>query len=1836
MMIVRGNDPLVNSEKFELDPGKGVINIGSDAENDIVIQHPSVRPFHMMLSYTEKPYQIIPLDPEAEISIRGVTVRSETAIPVTDLNEVRFGDFSFAQVVEGADGSDVESFSIIAIPEEEPQEESGALPAPLMFSTQDVSAPVFLTPAGQPVTPEPDEEIQDEVILVELIENEQTVAVEQTALFQLGITNGGPIVAAFDVAVEGVPAEWVTILPPRVNLFEGGRAGVTISITPPRKPTSSAGAHPLRFTVTSPNHAGRKTIKLATLNIEPYQDFSISDVAPMRKVIPFRKRYGAVEMEVRNRGNAPAHLRLMAQDDGNECQFQFLAPNGLMQLAQVEYTLPAGETQLAPIHIAPLRRSIVRFTPSQHPYRVSVTQTENETLSLFTMGTAIAKPLFGILEILLTMLILAGITFFLFTPRIINFQADNSIIGLGESTTLRWRTFFATHDLSITGIDEPVNSSNGEIEIFPTETVNTYQLSATTWLWKMLNLEPRQRAFTVLAVPNEPSINTFMVGDNDVLVGDSVLLRWSITNADKVILTVNGVSDVFENPEDFNGERNLFIDSNTLISLEAINALGTAVDSEYILARPPTIVIKRFEVDKTTIYKGEQVTILWEIDGTGMEDGGEVRISAFDSPLPLEGELTFFPEESMEFVLTVSNRKAKEVRILPVGVLDPDEPPVAPTINFFKAAPDTLVGAGEVELAWSVTGMFQDISIKNGEETIASGLSAQGFRTIDVEESGTYVLTAVNSDQSAGKDLTITVNPALLKARLSVSAISKTDSLSIGSKTIVSIIADAPSAGDPPPTGTVVVSDGTASCTISLPVTSCEMEFSTPGNKLITATYMGDSNYIQSESDPYTPSFYVMGNDLEIQISFTPSAEPYFFGQKVDLRVFATGSNPIRNPLGTVMLKRVCDSTANYLEPCAATQEGIYTLTAADGGLHIFEDLVIDQLGGNYGLQVIYTSDDYYDDKYTTVYKTVDGTILSPLSFSYTTGSLTPPYDISAPIPFNVTVTDDNPSALYAVPKGYATVSALHSDGTTRVTCAPEQAHLTAVDGRSSRTTCTLTLTQAGQWTVSADFTPVSDIWHTDESDVLGTVAVNTGTNITLLSPPASLTTYAETALSLNVLRTDFNSQVSTGALACSATSSTCTCSYDEDDTVWKCTVKPSVASVTGSTSRSVNFTYTPVVGQFLNSSSKSQTFSIVKANTTASMASPASLASYYIVGATLDVTIDAVHAAGGDDPSGTNNVTIQLGSGTCNASTGMSAPIAEVTTSLDTPRTFNLGSSYNTGSEMRFCYRYNGDGANGAYNASAWAASSAFLVRNTMVNLTVTTQPTAALTVGGSASVTVAVVNGESGANPTSGDIEFKLGSGTCNSSSGMTTGVIGTIPNGTLTGGNSLTKTVTLTNDHAIGADIRFCMRYAGSGSYGASSWVASTAFRVKAQPAIGAVSPATVAVVLSPNMDDYTEFTFPISNGVSLAPAQITVVDGSNTVICQGGAAGNTITTTNYKCQYVSVTSGTYKFQIASKLPGTITLTPKYTADERNLAATGTAFTVDARYEVTWVNQPALSNGIPLTWIAVEQADTLASMVTGISAKFSITNYSGYDNGVFELTPRVMKIINSVDQGLFSTTLSGCVINADFSVGCAEAKIDDSQTTAIRLVLQPSTGKAAYYTTSQLSSGYHTISVTANVLQYDGSPRLSFDCPEEGTDPAIRYFTITGLTDQQLPSAIDFSKGDFQLQLECVYEAAEDWCYDFFSGSGSPVRWTDAGEECKDEANYSNVPLTVQWLGIVEGLNQFKLTIKDNSFTGCAGRGGIIQTDIYARFYYGTGGSDYQTFEFVVSDDTNDRCN
>jgi hypothetical protein len=67
------------------------------------------------------------------------------------------------------------------------------------------------------------------------------------------------------------------------------------------------------------------------------------------------------------------------------------------------------------------------------------------------------------------------------------------------------------------------------------------------------------------------------------------------------------------------------------------------------------------------LSKGEQVMIEWNIEGT---DSGKIQIAPFTDELPARGSQPFFPQESMNFVMTAKSGELEELFMLPVKVFD--------------------------------------------------------------------------------------------------------------------------------------------------------------------------------------------------------------------------------------------------------------------------------------------------------------------------------------------------------------------------------------------------------------------------------------------------------------------------------------------------------------------------------------------------------------------------------------------------------------------------------------------------------------------------------------------------------------------------------------------------------------------------------------------------------------------------------------------------------------------------------------------------------------------------------------------------------------------------------------------------------------------------------------------------------------------------------------------------------------------------------------------------------------------------------------------------------------
>ena len=58
-------------EFYLLDVAKGLTNIGRDQENDVVLDDPDVASFQAMLDHRKRPYQLVLLSEEGQVSLDG-------------------------------------------------------------------------------------------------------------------------------------------------------------------------------------------------------------------------------------------------------------------------------------------------------------------------------------------------------------------------------------------------------------------------------------------------------------------------------------------------------------------------------------------------------------------------------------------------------------------------------------------------------------------------------------------------------------------------------------------------------------------------------------------------------------------------------------------------------------------------------------------------------------------------------------------------------------------------------------------------------------------------------------------------------------------------------------------------------------------------------------------------------------------------------------------------------------------------------------------------------------------------------------------------------------------------------------------------------------------------------------------------------------------------------------------------------------------------------------------------------------------------------------------------------------------------------------------------------------------------------------------------------------------------------------------------------------------------------------------------------------------------------------------------------------------------------------
>ena len=759
---------------YDLDPVKGTTNIGSDLENNIVIDSPEVPSFLAMIDHRERPYQIMILDQEGVVSLDGQPLQPNVGYELHGWSGLEINGHSLVLTENGHEAN---------VPHEANRAVAAAAQKEALPTTQSTAPGETAASSLQRLTLPPADQI-DEVLMAELSQRDSTVECEQTATYPLTVINGGDIVAAFDVAVEGLEPGWVVIEPASVNLNEGKRATITVAITPPRAPASRAGTHHFAIVVTSPDHPSRVTRLGATININPFYAFAVSDLSPRQVNTGWRKqaRTAVTNLTLVNKGNAEAVYRVDGEDDQHGCTFEYQQPStGSGRSArQTELRLLPDTAAALAIYVAPVKRRLIGFRKQSYSLTVTSLPLSGQQTPRSVLGQLQAAPLIGPWVLLGMLGVVAMLLVLIFHPYINEFKLTSpaDILG-GQSATVGWNTSPFVHlklmqettttdGAKTTEEVGSVGAPDGTKTFTPLQSVR-YRLLAGNFLSDLFPFMAGQSEWVAVNVkPVPPQIEAFNTQPSDrvqIVVGETANLVWRVIGADKI--TLIGSDGLAESnvPTD-TGSLNVSPAARTNYTLNAVNRYGKAERQLVIAVVTPTPTpvpkpsIIQFDVQPRVITEGQSVNITWEV--LNAETIKIVGISGTDK-YANKGTISNLPSApGVYYQLIATNGPPGAESTTTAGpfhviVNKAPPPPQMPVIAIFKALPeDGIVRGDSAQLQWTITGPTTDVTL-SGPDISMKGLQATGSQQIAPDKTSLYILTAVNGPVNAVSSQTVKV-----------------------------------------------------------------------------------------------------------------------------------------------------------------------------------------------------------------------------------------------------------------------------------------------------------------------------------------------------------------------------------------------------------------------------------------------------------------------------------------------------------------------------------------------------------------------------------------------------------------------------------------------------------------------------------------------------------------------------------------------------------------------------------------------------------------------------------------------------------------------------------------------------------------------------------------------------------------------------------------------------------------------------------------------------------------------------------------------------------------------
>ena len=110
---------------LDLDPSKGVANIGRHPDNDIVLEDTRVAPFHAMLDYSQTPFRLAVLSPDAEVNVQGSRMSVDSPATLHGWDTIEVAGYALILVDGARPGQSAAETAVAVAPAQAPVPATG-------------------------------------------------------------------------------------------------------------------------------------------------------------------------------------------------------------------------------------------------------------------------------------------------------------------------------------------------------------------------------------------------------------------------------------------------------------------------------------------------------------------------------------------------------------------------------------------------------------------------------------------------------------------------------------------------------------------------------------------------------------------------------------------------------------------------------------------------------------------------------------------------------------------------------------------------------------------------------------------------------------------------------------------------------------------------------------------------------------------------------------------------------------------------------------------------------------------------------------------------------------------------------------------------------------------------------------------------------------------------------------------------------------------------------------------------------------------------------------------------------------------------------------------------------------------------------------------------------------------------------------------------------------------------------------------------------------------------------------------------------------------------------